>query len=59
MRCPTCDDAKDDECCTRHRCFRSNEERELAPNPYAYEIGGNRDEHLQCSGCRYSAAMDI
>lgn len=58
MKCPTCEDAKED-CCCLCGCAIKEGERDLQPNPYASEIYGCDDMHLMCDNCCYESAEDI
>lgn len=57
--CPTCDDSKPFTCCDCGCDLSEATLDDLAPDPYAAEIGGCKDLHLQCDLCSQRSAWNI
>lgn len=50
MKCPTCKDAKENQCC---KCGKEipKEEQKIDSDPYASEINDDETPHMQCKEC--------
>lgn len=64
MKCPTCEDAKENKCCWCEK-FIPEEIQKLKPDSYAEEIDGDKRLHLQCiliqqiKTCRKNSVYEI
>jgi hypothetical protein len=58
MKCPTCKDAEENKCC-HCKAEIPEADRKLETDPFAEEINGSLDLHLQCSHCQSESANDI
>ena len=58
ISCPTCE-TEENTCCGCGAEIPNANEKDLAPDPYASEIAGADDLHLQCDRCIRQSADDI
>lgn len=68
MKCPTCENAVEGQCCFfRREGVRERgcivdippEQQELQPDPFDATINEDLDEHLYCPSCYHEREQDI
>lgn len=58
MKCPTCVGAEEGRCCQCDDAIE-DEDQLLRPDPYAIDVLGETDLHLQCMSCYLASGDEI